>query len=150
MNQKLYIHKLNPNARLPVRSTTHAAGYDIYALGDHSIPPGEKVVIPTGIALRIPSSPIPGTCVYGSVRSRSGLSFRDSIEVGAGVIDEDFSGELNVILYNHSKLTTKKIYEHERIAQLVLELHITPIVEQVDELPDIETNRIGGFGSTGN
>jgi dUTP pyrophosphatase len=147
-NTPLYIKKTHPDAKIPMRSTNYAAAYDLYALFPGFIAPRSKQTIRTGISMKIPQLPYPCR-TYGSIRSRSGLSNNFGLEVGAGVIDEDFNKEISVILHNHGDemFAYKK---HDRIAQLVLELFITPLVEEVLELPELENNnRKGGFGSTG-
>lgn len=145
---KLEIKKLDPHAKLPIRSTTFAAGYDIFSLTSGILVAHSKTVVRTGIALRIPRCSDDRFKLYGSIRSRSGLSFRNSIEVGAGVIDEDFNGELQLILYNHGD-DDFTYSQHSRLAQLVLEVIATPEVVEVVELNPVESNRLGGFGSTG-
>jgi dUTP pyrophosphatase len=84
---------------------------------------------------------------YGRVAPRSGLAWKKSIDVGAGVIDEDYRGNVGVILFNFGD-EDFVIKQGDRVAQLILEKISTPEVEEVDELP--ETSRgDGGFGSTG-
>ena len=73
----MYIKKLHPDAFLPKRMTSGSAGYDLYSLEDGIIKPGEKVIVRTGISIRLPTS----KC-FASIRSRSGLSYKYSIEVG--------------------------------------------------------------------
>lgn len=104
--------------------------------------------------------------ISNRVAPRSGLAWKKHIDVGAGVIDADYRGNVGVVLFNHGdedlkskhKLETKeKIGSHfvsgavakgDRIAQLVLERIVTPDVEEVNELDDTERGA-GGFGSTG-
>lgn len=146
--QSLQVKKLHDNAILPTRATTYDAGYDLYALEDGEISCNDKAIVQTGIAIRIPQLPEPFK-VYGSIRSRSGLSAKWNLEVGAGVIDLAYDQEIRVILYNHT-YKTFKYRAGDRIAQLILEVHVTPGVVEVAELPVLENNdRIGGFGSTG-
>lgn len=152
-NLKLQVKKLNPDAKLPVRSTNHAAAYDLYALEDGTIYPSkidyDAHIIATGVAIKIPNNLPEPFRVYGSIRSRSGLSAKHRLEVGAGVIDSDYSHEIKVIIYNHGK-DVFKYKKHDRIAQLILEVHITPDILKVDDLDVLENNnRMGGFGSTG-
>ncbi len=78
---------------------------------------------------------------------RSGLAWKHSIDVGAGVIDADYRGPVGVILFNHSD-TDFTIHAGDRIAQLILELIVTPQVLEVEDL-DATTRGEGGFGSTG-
>lgn len=84
---------------------------------------------------------------YGRVAPRSGLAVKNSIDTGAGVIDEDYRGNVGVLLFNHSDVDFQ-INRGDRIAQLVLEKIITPTVVEVDSLDETERNT-GGFGSTG-
>lgn len=86
------------------------------------------------------------------MRSRSSLSAKYSLEVGAGVIDRDYSGELKVVLYNHSDEWVE-IEKHDRVAQLIIQPYIDPNVTEVEQFDELEkgrrTERKGGFGSTG-
>ncbi len=148
MEYNFLIKKLDEEAKIPVKSTDFSAAYDIFSLESGIVLARNKSIIRTGIAIRIPQLPEP-LKVYGNIRPRSGLSAKFSLETGAGIIDYDYVDEIKVILYNHSD----KDYvfaKHDRIAQLILEVHITPPVVEVDKFPDIKTNRTGGFGSTGN
>jgi dUTP pyrophosphatase len=142
------IKKLDKDAKLPTRSTTYAAAYDLYSLNDGVVEPLKNAIIPTGIAIRIPQIEFP-LKVYASIRSRSGLSAKKQIEVGAGVIDLDYCDEVKVVLFNHSDVVFA-YKKHDRIAQLILEVFIAPDIAEVDEFPQLENNnRSGGFGSTG-
>lgn len=78
---------------------------------------------------------------------RSGLAWKNSIDVGAGVIDADYRGPVGVILYNHSDIDFE-VKPGDRIAQLILERIITPQVVEVEDL-DPTVRGAGGFGSTG-
>ncbi|XP_046689241.1 deoxyuridine 5'-triphosphate nucleotidohydrolase, mitochondrial-like [Homalodisca vitripennis] len=89
---------------------------------------------------------LPEGC-YGRIAPRSGLTWKNGIDVGAGVIDEDYRGDVRVILFNHSD-EPFTIEAGDRIAQLICEKIYYPELEEVQELD--ETNRgSGGFGSTG-
>ncbi len=145
----LYIKKIHEDAKVPVRSTTNAAGYDLFSLESGTILPRSKSIIKTGISIRLPNYPHTNNHhVYGRIASRSGLSAKHDLEVGAGVIDADYSDEICVIIYNHSDI--QYCYKkNERIAQLILELYVAPDVRVISELPEINSNRTGGFGSTG-
>jgi deoxyuridine 5'-triphosphate nucleotidohydrolase len=85
--------------------------------------------------------------VYGRIAPRSGLASKFFIDVGAGVIDADYRGNVGVVLFNHSSVEFA-ISIGDRIAQLILEKIEVPEIECVERLT--ETNRgAGGFGSTG-
>lgn len=137
----LKVKKIVDNAILPKRGSAAAAGYDLSSCVDATVPARGKAMVRTGLSIKVPS----GT--YGRVAPRSGLTWKNSIDVGAGVIDEDYRGEVNVILFNHSDVDFQ-IKAGDRIAQLVLERIVTPDVEEVAELDDTERGA-GGFGSTG-
>lgn len=137
----LKIKRLSADARLPTRGSKLAAGYDLYAAHDAIIPARGKIMIKTDISIQIPSG------YYGRVAPRSGLALKNSIDIGAGVIDEDYRGNVGVIIFNHGDQDFT-VTCGDRIAQLLLEKIITPEVIEVDELDTTERNA-GGFGSTG-
>ncbi|ODQ55302.1 dUTP diphosphatase [Saitoella complicata NRRL Y-17804] len=137
----LLIQKLGPGARAPTRGSALAAGYDLYASGPVTIAAKGKGLVPTSLAIAVP----PGT--YGRIAPRSGLAAKNFIDVGAGVIDADYRGEVKVLLFNFGDVDFE-IKEGDRVAQLVLERIWTPEVVEVESLE--ETMRgAGGFGSTG-
>lgn len=139
---KLEVKKLVPEAVLPSRATEGSVGYDLCSIEDDVIMPnGGKACIATGIAVGIPAG------YYGRIAPRSGLAVKFGIDVGAGVIDPDYTGEVRVVLFNHGKeeLYVQKGY---RIAQLILEKVLTPEVVEVNELSQTERGD-GGFGSSG-
>ncbi|RKP27878.1 dUTP diphosphatase [Syncephalis pseudoplumigaleata] len=139
--QPFKVKRLSKKARLPKRSSTLAAGYDICSARNMVVPARGRAVVPTDLAMQIPL----GT--YGRIAPRSGLAVRKSIDVGAGVIDADYRGPLQILLFNLGD-EDFEISEGDRIAQMVLERIITPEVEEVDELDETERGE-KGFGSTG-
>lgn len=141
---------LSPGAKAPVKATPCSAGVDLFAT-THVLVPGTAVrkkkaktgraLIPTGVAVVIPNG-----CV-GRISSRSGLSVRHNIEVGAGWIDSDYRGEIHVELKNFGS-DDFHVTPGMRVAQLIL-LKIEPIkIQIVKSLPRSKRSR-GGFGSTG-
>jgi dUTP pyrophosphatase len=141
MSIKLFVKRLSEKATLPVRGSAFAAGYDLFAAHAGIVPARGKALIKTNIAIQLPS----GT--YGRVAPRSGLAWKHSIDVGAGVIDEDYRGDVGVILFNFSD-TDFAIAEGDRIAQLILEKYAVADVVEAEELED-SVRGAGGFGSTG-
>uniref|UniRef100_A0A6C0KED1 dUTP diphosphatase n=1 Tax=viral metagenome TaxID=1070528 RepID=A0A6C0KED1_9ZZZZ len=134
-------------ARLPTKGSSCAAGLDIYAAGpDVIIPAGCRGCIPTGLRVSLPKGS------YGRIAPRSGLAFKHGIDVGAGVIDEDYTGYIGVILFNHGK-DEFKVTREMRIAQMIVTPYVncTNIVEGIiSEDIVFESRRgAGGFGSTG-
>jgi dUTP pyrophosphatase len=85
--------------------------------------------------------------VYGRIAGRSGLALNHSLTVGAGVIDQDYRGNIGILLFNHS-LTDYVIKKGDRVAQLILERIAIYAVEEVLELSQTERDS-AGFGSTG-
>ncbi|XP_032615567.1 deoxyuridine 5'-triphosphate nucleotidohydrolase, mitochondrial-like [Hylobates moloch] len=117
------------------------AGYDLYSAYDYTILPMEKALVKTDIQIAFPSG------CYGRVASRSGLAAKHFIDVGAGVIDEDYKGNVGVVLFNFGK-EKFEVKKGDRIAQLICERIFCPEIEEVQALDDTERGS-GGFGSTG-
>ena len=86
---------LTPDAKLPYRATPGSAGNDLYSAECCEIEPGSRKLISTGIALQIPKH------TYGRIAPRSGLSFHHYLDICAGVIDSDYTGEIKVLLANN-------------------------------------------------
>ncbi|MCO5578208.1 hypothetical protein L7F22_032046 [Adiantum nelumboides] len=138
---KLLVKKLSANAITPSRGSTFAAGYDISSAYDDVVPARGKALIKTDLSIAIPE----GT--YARLAPRSGLAWKHSIDVGAGVIDADYRGPVAVILFNLSDQDFV-IKAGDRVAQLILEKIVTPDVLEVDDL-EATVRGEGGFGSTG-
>jgi len=118
-------------------------GYDLYSTEDTVVPcQAGRALVPTGIAVVLPEG------VYGRVAPRSGLTVKHCIDVGAGVIDPDYTGEVKVVLFNHGD-EDFEVKKGDRIAQLILEKCETPPIEELNIIEDTERGS-DGFGSTGN
>ena len=139
----LGIKKLCFDAIIPTRGSDRSVGYDLYSVVDTIVPcQAGNALVATGLAITIP----PGC--YGRVAPRSGLAVKHCINVGAGVIDPDYTGEVKVVLFNHGDKDFE-VKKGDRIAQLVLERCETPSIEEINIVEDTERGS-GGFGSTGN
>ncbi|KAL8763099.1 MAG: hypothetical protein Q9184_000992 [Pyrenodesmia sp. 2 TL-2023] len=92
----LLVKKLSHSAKAPTRGSAFAAGYDIYASKETTVPKRSKALVDTDIAIAVPE----GT--YGRIAPRSGLAVKYFIDTGAGVIDADYRGQVKVLLFNHS------------------------------------------------
>jgi len=137
----LRFKQLDPRAVLPRRGSTRSAGLDICSIDDVEIGPRQRVAARTGLAVAIP----PG--FYGRIAPRSGLAAKNGLDVLAGVIDSDYRGEVQCLLYNTSD---EKIIlpAGNKICQLIVEQIIMPEAVWATDLE--ETVRgAGGFGSTG-
>jgi dUTP pyrophosphatase len=137
----LNFQKLDPRATLPTRGSVHAAGLDLYSLEEVSIPPKERVVVPTGLAVAIPES------YYGRVAPRSGLAMNYGLDVLSGVIDADYRGEIRCILYNTGDEAIH-LPAQSKICQLIVEQIAVPEAAWSDQISETERGA-GGFGSTG-
>lgn len=132
---------LSENAVAPVRGSDLAAGYDLTAAEDKIVAPHGKALVKTNVAVAIASG------YYGRVAPRSSLAWKHHIDVGAGVIDSDYRGDVGVVLFNHADAEFK-VEKGMRVAQLILEKIETPEVLIVDDL-DETVRGDGGYGSTG-
>jgi dUTP pyrophosphatase len=137
----LRVQKLSAHAVAPARASAGAAGYDLCAAYDGVVPARGRALLKTDVAVAVPA----GT--YGRVAPRSGLALKSGIDVGAGVIDEDYRGNVGVILFNHGEADFA-VRAGDRIAQLVLERIAVADVLVVEALDDTARGA-GGFGSTG-
>jgi dUTP pyrophosphatase len=144
IDQHMKVFLLNDAVTMPERKTPQSAGYDIVASVDAYLPAKGRGVVGTGLVVAIPEG------YYGRIASRSGLSLNHGIEVGAGVIDSDYRGEVKVLLYNHSNADFQ-VKKGERISQLILQKITTPELVRVrgEKELDETTRGAGGFGSTG-
>lgn len=137
--------KTDDRAIVPTRGSKEAAGYDLHAVVDVGVvlAPGETYRFHTGIAIELP----PG--YFGALYARSGMADGQGLVLttGTSVIDSDYRGEIFVGLRNLSQ-DYQKVYDGERIAQLVVQKYEEVEWRQVSELHDTERGT-GGFGSTG-
>ncbi|MGL4755898.1 MAG: dUTP diphosphatase [Aeromonadaceae bacterium] len=169
----LHIKRLVPQAQLPARATELAAGLDVRAClhtkwvkvwreaerfcgldtvehnepvlrGTVTLYPGDRALIPTGLTMR----PAPGYCL--KFYPRSGISLKQGLTLinCVGVGDEDYEQEYFVTLVNHSG-AVQSIADGMRLCQLMVE-RVEPVeIIERDELPPVQSDRLGGFGSTG-
>lgn len=143
----LQIKLLHADAKAPKRQTAGSAGYDIYSVEAVTIPARQKKIIRTGISIQLPECQIPNHIYAVKLISRSGLSAKHNAEVGAGLIDLDYRGEVGVILYNHGDHELE-VAVGDRIAQAIILPVATFDVEIVSDLTRTDRG-VGGFGSTG-
>ncbi|KAG6470144.1 hypothetical protein ZIOFF_071201 [Zingiber officinale] len=136
----ILVNRMFPQAVLPKRKTEGSAGLDIAASHDAIIEPYGRELIHTGLRIEIPYG------YYGRIASRSGFAWKHGIEVGAGVIDSDYRGEVQVLLFNRTSLPIL-ITSQQDIAQLILGKIAMPEVYEVPHLSYTERGE-QGFGST--
>jgi len=125
--------------------TDHSAGMDLYAelAADIVLSPGERILVPTGIALELPDG------YEAQIRPRSGLALRHGISLvnSPGTIDPDYRGEIAVILINHGA-ESFSVKSGDRIAQMVFSRFTRVTLSEVTELGETSRGE-GGFGHTG-
>ncbi|AWU47076.1 dUTPase [Sea otter poxvirus] len=140
-NHRLKVSLLSQTAKIPTRGTPQSAGYDLYSAHSYIIPSGGKCVVYTDLQIGVPDG------CYGRIAPRSGLATKYFIDVGAGVIDSDYRGNVGIVLFNFGK-NPFKIHVGDRVAQLICECIKIPQVEVVQAMQQSlrDTN---GFGSTG-
>ena len=136
----LRVKLLSSDAKVPIRGSDSAAGFDVFSPIATSLAPGQHQVIPLDIALECPSN------TYARVAPRSGLAVKHGIDTLAGVIDSDYRGNVGVVLINHGNVTTH-IHQGQRIAQLIVEKIEHPSLKVVQTLSDTARDT-EGFGST--
>jgi len=139
---QINVKKLSENAIIPTQATYFAAGYDLYAAEDAVVVCGTRKLIKTNISMEI----TPG--YYGRIAPRSGLAYKNGIDVLAGVIDSDYRGDIGVILYNTDKNIDFTVKKGDRIAQIIFEACYIATLNNVENL-DNTLRQAGGFGSTG-
>lgn len=155
---ELKVLRLDPEAQLPTRAHIGDLGYDLYALEDVTLNPGEVTKVRTGIACNFPSD------VGALIRDRSSVATKQQVFVVAGVIDQGYTGEIIVAFHNPISWVRsdsmgnnrqvlqsgeiKSFKKGDKIAQLVLVPITRALVQEVDTLAHT-TRGDRGFGSTG-
>lgn len=140
----LRLLRLDPELPTPAYAQPGDAGLDLYAREAVTLGPGERAVVPTGVAVAVP----PG-CV-GLVHPRSGLAAHAGVSLlnAPGTIDAGYRGEVSVVLINHDRTAPVGLSRGDRVAQLVIQRVETVRVVEAEELPPASRDT-GGFGSTG-
>lgn len=140
---KLKIQKVNEDAIIPKYANFGDAGFDLHAVVNDILKPGERKLIGTGLRFEIPEG------FEIQVRPRSGLALKKGISIvnSPGTVDSGYRGDVGIIMINHGQ-EDFPINKGDRIAQAVLNKVERAEIEEVNELSDSERGE-GGFGSTG-
>ncbi|MDQ3778785.1 MAG: dUTP diphosphatase [Actinomycetota bacterium] len=140
---ELPVRRLRDDAALPAQAYAGDAGLDLSACDRHELGPGERALVPTGVAVAIPDGHA------GFVLPRSGLAVRHGITIvnAPGLVDSGYRGELQVVLQNTDRAATFVVERGMRIAQLVVLPVSTVDLVVHDELPSSERG-VRGFGSS--
>ena len=138
------IQRLDPGLPLPERAHPGDAGADLFAAEDVELAPGQRAVVPTGVAIALPD----GYAAF--VHPRSGLASRYGVTIvnAPGTVDAGYRGEIRVTLLNTDADSPVRFQRGDRIAQLVVQRVEHPVFHEVDRLPGSARGE-GGFGSTG-
>ncbi|MYW02054.1 dUTP diphosphatase [Streptomyces sp. SID3343] len=140
----ILVRRLDPELPLPAYEHPGDAGADLVTAQDAEIAPGERMVLPTGIAIALPD----GYAAF--VHPRSGLAARCGVSLvnAPGTVDAGYRGEIKVVVVNHDLRTPVVFRRGDRIAQLVIQRVERAGFHEVAELPGSGRGE-GGFGSTG-
>jgi dUTP pyrophosphatase len=138
------IKRLDPGIPLPGRAHPGDAGTDLYAAADVDLAPGERALVPTGVAIALPD----GYAAF--VHPRSGLAAKHGVTIvnAPGTVDAGYRGEIRVTLLNTDMVSPVHFQRGDRIAQLVIQRVERAEFHEVDVLPG-SARGDGGFGSTG-
>ena len=141
---QVLITRLDPELPLPQYAKPGDAGADIVSRIDITLAPGERALVPTGIAIALPDGYV------ALVHPRSGLAIKHGVTMvnSPGTVDAGYRGELQIILINHDRLEAISFKRGDRIAQLVIQQVERAKFVEVSELPG-SGRGTGGFGSTG-
>jgi dUTP pyrophosphatase len=138
------LRRLDPDLPVPAYAHPGDAGADLLAARDIELAPGERTLVPTGVAIALPDGYV------GLVHPRSGLAARLGVTVlnAPGTVDAGYRGEILVNLINHDRANVAKISRGDRIAQLVVQRVERARFTEVEELTE-SSRGAGGHGSTG-
>lgn len=144
MSFDVLVQRLDAELPVPAYALPGDAGADLLTTVDVELAPGERAVLPTGIAIALPD----GYAAF--VHPRSGLAARHGVMLvnSPGTIDSGYRGEIQVVLINGDPRETLRLRRGDRIAQLVIQAVEQAIFTEVKELP-VSVRAAGGFGSTG-
>jgi dUTP pyrophosphatase len=141
---QVLITRIDPLATLPTYAKGGDAGADLTTTIDFTLAPGERKLVPTGIAIALPDGYV------ALVHPRSGLAIKNGVTVlnAPGTIDAGYRGEISCILINHDSSESISFKRGDRIAQLVIQKVEHANFVELSELPGSGRGS-GGFGSTG-
>lgn len=145
---KIQFKKLDSNALKPIYGSSYAAGMDLFSSNNEPIviEPQSRRLIPTGLSICYDDP-----SYYMRIAPRSGLSVKNNIDIGAGVIDYDYRGEIKIVLINNDKNNSFVVNTNMKIAQMIPTKTINNQEIQFEEVEELKESTRGndGFGSTG-
>lgn len=144
LDLQVQVLRLDPDLPVPAYAHPGDAGADLVTAVDVTLAPGERALVPTGIALALPDG------FVGLVHPRSGLAARHGLSIvnSPGTIDAGYRGEIKVLLVNHDQHERIELRRGDRVAQLVIQRFERAGFVEVPALPE-SARGSGGYGSTG-
>lgn len=140
----IQLKKLDPELPTPTYAKTGDAGVDLYTTVDIELAPGERQLVPTGVAIALPDG------FVGLLHPRSGLAYKHGLSIvnTPGTIDAGYRGEIKVTLINTDNHAPIVLSRGDRVAQLIVQPVAHAEFSEVDELPESDRGATG-FGSSG-
>lgn len=140
----VHLVRLDPDLPLPAYAHPGDAGADLLTTVDLTLAPGERALVPTGVAVALPLGYV------ALIHPRSGLAARHGLSIvnTPGTVDAGYRGEIKVLLINHDRHEPVELRRGDRVAQLVVQRFERARFVEVDELP-VSVRGAGGYGSTG-
>lgn len=141
---EIQVVRLDPDLPLPAYAHPGDAGADLLTTVDVTLQPGERAMVPTGIAIALPDGYV------ALVHPRSGLAAKHGLSIvnTPGTVDAGYRGEVKVMLINHDPVEAVELRRGDRIAQLVVQRFERAEFAEVEALPE-SVRGDGGYGSTG-
>lgn len=137
------VKRIDSGLPLPARSHPGDAGVDLYTAIDVELGPGERALVPTGLAIALPD----GYAAFVHPRSGLAATYGVTLVNTPGTVDAGYRGEIKVIMFNTDRSSPVRFTRGDRIAQLVIQRVEYPVFHEVSELPGSSRGR-GGFGSS--
>jgi dUTP pyrophosphatase len=137
------VKRIDTGLPLPARSHPGDAGVDLYTAIDVELGPGERAMVPTGLAIALPA----GYAAFVHPRSGLAADFGVTLVNTPGTVDAGYRGEIKVIMFNTDRSNPVRFTRGDRIAQLVIQRVECPVFHEVTELPG-SSRGSGGFGSS--
>ncbi len=141
---EIAVRRVDPELPLPAYAHPGDAGADLVTGVDVTLAPGERALVPTGVAIALPEG------FVALVHPRSGLAARHGLSIvnTPGTVDSGYRGEIKVLLINHDPVEPIRLKRGDRIAQLVIQRYERARFVAVEALPE-SVRGSGGYGSTG-
>jgi dUTP pyrophosphatase len=139
---QIKINLINKTAKIPSKARNDDAGYDLSSIEEVIIKPMERKLVKTGISLAIPNG------YYAHISDRSGMALKKGAHCLGKIVDPSFRGEIGVILYNTDMYESIKVYQGDRIAQIIFKKYEDVNFIESDNLDETDRQALS-YGSSG-